>query len=216
MDWFEENACPPDLLGVDYYPASDRFLDERFERYPPSTWGGNGLQPYADVEAVRVRREGITPLAVALAEAWERYGIPLAVTEAHLGCHPDEQMRWLAEVWEQAHQARQVGVPVRAVTVWALLGAYDWNHLVTRRCGDYEAGVFDVRAGSPQETLLTDLVRHLAAGQPPDPDLLARPGWWHRPERLLYPPVSCRLHTGEHTRRVRISPALFCSPRQVA
>jgi dTDP-4-dehydrorhamnose reductase len=28
-----------------------------------------------------------------LHEAWQRYGLPIAVTEAHMGCTREEQMR---------------------------------------------------------------------------------------------------------------------------
>ena len=70
-------------------------------------------------------------LEALLAEAWQRYGRPLAVTEAHLSCTREEQMRWLLEVWRAAGRLRDQGADVRAVTAWALLGAYDWDSLVT-------------------------------------------------------------------------------------
>ena len=100
--------CPPDVVGIDYYVTGERFLDERLERYPPWTAGGNGRDRYADIEAVRVCPEGIAGPAALLREAWERYGLPLAITETHLGCTSDEQMRWFAEVW-----GRGVGPPAR-------------------------------------------------------------------------------------------------------
>jgi dTDP-4-dehydrorhamnose reductase len=82
---------------------------------------------------------------VLLWETWQRYGIPIAVTEAHLGCTREEQMRWLDEVWQAAKTLRGNGVDVRAVTAWSLLGAYDWHCLLTRCEGHYEPGVFDLR-----------------------------------------------------------------------
>lgn len=75
-------------------------------------------------------------------EACKRYGLPVAITETHLGCVPEEQARWLAETWDQAEEARAEGVDVRAVTAWRLLGLYDWCHLCTREAGAYEPGVF--------------------------------------------------------------------------
>ena len=94
------------LLGINYYVTSERFLDERLDRYPPWTWGGNGRDRYADVEAVRVCPEGIAGPAALLREAWERYRLPLAITETHLGCTSDEQMRWFSEVWGGVRPAR--------------------------------------------------------------------------------------------------------------
>ena len=90
-------------------------------------------------------------------------------------------------------QLRAEGADIRAVTSWALLGSYDWNSLLTREDGVYEAGAFDVTSGAPRETALAPLLRHLGAGgelaawiaQYPE---AGRPGWWRRPERLTLPP----------------------------
>lgn len=189
LDWFLDNPCPPDMLGIDYYVTSERFLDDNLGPYPPWTHGHNGRKAYADVEAVRVCRDITPDIGAILGETWDRYHIPLAVTEAHLACTPDEQMRWLWNVWQGAQAARCRGVDVRAVTAWALFGAYDWNSLLTRWDGCYEPGVFDTRSGEPRPTSLTGLVRSLAAGQTPRCPELDTLGWWKRPERLLYPPV---------------------------
>jgi dTDP-4-dehydrorhamnose reductase len=77
-----------------------------------------------------------------------------------------------------------MGADVRAVTVWSLLGAYDWNSLLTKCEGYYEAGAFDVRGGQPRPTALTFLIRSLARGESADDPALAGDGWWQRPERL--------------------------------
>ncbi|HVF44608.1 MAG TPA: family 1 glycosylhydrolase [Pyrinomonadaceae bacterium] len=188
LEWFLQNPCPPDVIGVNHYLTSERFLDERLERYPPHTHGGNGLQAYADVEAVRARAEGCAGPRALLREVWERYGLPLAVTEAHLGCTREEQLRWFAEVWEAARSLREEGADVRAVTAWALLGSFDWDSLVTRAQGHYEPGVYDLRGGSPRPTALAGLIKELARGGEPAHAVLDVPGWWRRLERLLYFP----------------------------
>lgn len=188
--WFRDNPCPPDIIGINHYITSERFLDEQAERYPPACHGGNGRHRYADIEAVRVREEGLAGPECLLRETWDRYRLPLAVTEAHLGCTREEQLRWLWEVWRAADGARQAGADVRAVTVWSLLGAFDWNSLVTRRQGHYEAGVFDVRGPALRPTALAALAEDLTAGRIPAQAVLEQPGWWRRPGRLLGSPVS--------------------------
>ncbi len=147
-------------------------MDQRLERYPVSSHGGNGWHKYADIEAVRVCAEGSSGTYVLLKEAWERYGLPIAVTEAHLDGTREEQLRWLQEVWEAAQNLRTEGIDVRAVTAWSLLGAYDWNSLVTRATGHYESGVFDVRpafgsvaSASPRPTALVQMLPDLARGK---------------------------------------------------
>jgi dTDP-4-dehydrorhamnose reductase len=188
LEWFTENTCPPSVVGVNYYVTSERFLDERVGRYPPHTHGGNGRDAYADVEAVRVRAEGLAGARAALSEAWERYRLPVAVTEAHMSCTRDEQMRWLAEVWEEACALGAEGVDVRAVTAWALFGSYDWESLVTRDAGRYEPGAFDVRAPRPRPTATAHLIRDLARGREHEHPALHAPGWWRRLDRLTYAP----------------------------
>src|SRR3546814_4935035 len=77
-----------------------------------------GRDRYVDAEAVRVKRlNGRTGIAERRKEVWKRYAIPLAITEVHLGCTREEQVRWLLEVWQAAKSVRQDGVDLRAVTL---------------------------------------------------------------------------------------------------
>jgi len=178
LDFFLRERCPPDLIGVNYYVTSERYLDGNAFAHPMETHGDNGRDFYADIAAVRSPERHATGLEDLLVEAWARYGLPLAVTEAHLGCSSDEQVRWFMEVWEAANAARNCGADMRAVTVWSLLGSFDWDSLVTREVGHYEPGVFDLSDGRPRPTLLTEMVRRLASGQEFDHPLLSLPGWW--------------------------------------
>ncbi|HEY9697885.1 MAG TPA: family 1 glycosylhydrolase [Trichocoleus sp.] len=194
--WFQENPCPPDIIGINRYVCSDRFIDERMERYPEHTRGGRGEQQFADVEAVWVCAEGIYDHATLLKEVWERYKQPIAITEAHLGCTREEQLRWLKEIWTMAQSLREDGIDFRAVTVWSLLGTYDWNSLVTRANGFYEPGVFDVRSSVPRPTAIAKMLQSFAEGRKYTHPLLDVPGWWQRSQRLLYPPVSYSKQSG--------------------
>lgn len=198
FEFFREHPCPPDVMGINHYVTSDRFLDERLEHYPSWSYGGNGRHKYADVEAVRAYAEGLAEPQALLKEVWERYKLPLAITEAHIGSSREEQLRWLKEKWDGAQNLRHEGVDIRALTVWSLLGAYDWNTLVTSFQGHYEPGAFDVRpvVGSkaaalprPRPTALARMVHDLGRGEIPDHPILDVPGWWRRPERLTYGPA---------------------------
>ena len=187
LAWFTANPCPPDILGINHYVTSERYLDHRVAGYPVNVCGGNGHDAYADVEASRAPLEGIGGMSGVLSEVWERYQQPLAITEAHLGGPREEQLRWLDETWRGAVALRDEGADVRAVTLWSLLGAYDWHCLVTRDCGMYESGVFDLRAPAPRPTALAHAARELATSGVLSHPALATPGWWRRPERMRYP-----------------------------
>jgi dTDP-4-dehydrorhamnose reductase len=183
LQWFLDNPCSPDIVGLNYYLTSDRYLDERLELYPHAAVGGNGRDVYVDVEAVRTCR-AISGHGAILHEAWQRYGRPLAITEVHLGSTREEQMRWMLEAWDAAHSARRGGVDVRAVTAWALFGLRDWDSLVTRLDGHYEPGAYDIRGPQPCTTALGSLLADLASGRSPTPPVLDSPGWWRRQGRL--------------------------------
>ena len=189
LNRFRSHATPPAIVGLNYYTTSDRFLDHRLDRYPAILHGGNGAVRYADVEAARVREEGIAGHQAHLLDAWRRYRLPVAITEVHLGCTREEQGRWLLEAWDGAHDARRQGADVRAITSWALLGSFDWDSLVTDPRGYYESGAFDVRSVPPRPTRVASMVRDLAMAIRPAHAALAHPGWWRRPERLCYPPA---------------------------
>jgi dTDP-4-dehydrorhamnose reductase len=174
------DPCVPDLLGINYYFTSDRLLDERLSLYPAWSHGGNGRHAYADVHRALGPGKAVRGHRQVLQEVWERYRLPLAFTEVHAGATREEQLRWLNEAWQAAKGAREAGVDVRAVTVWSLLGSFDWDGLVTAERGHYESGVFDVRAQEPRPTALATMVRELAHdGDCPHP-VLAGLGWWHR------------------------------------
>ncbi len=181
--------CPPDVIGVNHYPTSDRLLDHRLERYPPASWGGNGEQRYADIEAVRALEPGPGGLEGALIAAAARYGRTLAVTETHMGCARAEQLRWLLEAWRTALRLRRRGVDIEAVTAWALLGSHNWESLLTRSDGCYESGAFDVRAPAPRPTAVAATLRVLSGRDGPVHPVAEQRGWWRRDTRLAYPPV---------------------------
>lgn len=185
LTWFLDHQCPPDIVGINHYLTSDRFLDEQLDHYPTHTHGGNGKHQYADVEAVRVCSEDICNSYNRLQEVWQRYQLPIAVTETHLGCTREEQLRWLKQVWEAAQRLQNQKVEIRAVTAWSLLGAYDWNSLVTVNNGYYEPGVFDLRSPTPRPTAIATMLRHLSEGREYKHPLLEVPGWWQRANRFL-------------------------------
>jgi dTDP-4-dehydrorhamnose reductase len=187
LQWFQDNPCPPDVIGINHYLTSERYLDEDLGVYPRETHGGNRRHRYADVEAVRVEFSGDAGPAARIEECWRRYRLPIAITEAHLGCTSEEQLRWFRHVWNAAENEQRSGVDIRAVTSWAMLGSFDWNCLLTRQNGYYEPGAFDVRCGRPAPTPLAELLRKIAQGERPEQLLVQEPGWWQRPDRIYYP-----------------------------
>jgi dTDP-4-dehydrorhamnose reductase len=178
-------CAPPSVIGLNYYVTSDRYLDDAIEDYPdwPSHVSGTGR--FVDIDAARAPC-GILGHRAHLERAWRRYALPMAITEVHLDCHPDQQVSWFAEAWEAAYDARRAGLAVEAVTAWALFGAVDWDSLLTEPRGHYEPGAFDVRSDGVHERPLAAALAATAAGRPLD--CRRQMGWWNRPDRLLAVP----------------------------
>ncbi|QIL01910.1 sugar nucleotide-binding protein [Sphingomonas sinipercae] len=174
----------PDIIGFDHYLTSERYLDHRAERYPDEPVGGNGRETYVDVEAVRVAKlKHLVGPGKRLRELWERYRLPIAVTEVHHGCTREEQVRWLNDVWQAAKRERARGADIRAVTLWALFGLVDWRSILTRRDGIHEPGAFDTRSPEPRRTMIGNAAATLARGGELAHPTLQLPGWWKRPGR---------------------------------
>lgn len=186
LNWLCAHRCPPDVLGVNHYLLSNRFLDHRLDLYPPHLHGGNGRDAYADVGAVDTGRAELPTPGSVLKEVWERYQLPVAVTEVHVNGPREAQMRWLREVWTDASRLKKSGADVNAVTIWSLLGSYDWNSCCTRDHGFYESGVFDVRSARPRPTGLARMAKSLARTGRYEHPLLEQPGWWKLPTRAMF------------------------------
>jgi dTDP-4-dehydrorhamnose reductase len=184
LEVLADDPEPPDILGVDHYATSDRFLDHRVDRYPPDVPLGQSQASFVDVELVRVAGFEVDGFWSSLRQTWERYGLPLALTEVHLGGAPEDEVLWWAEAWRDATSATQAGIEVQAVTSWAAFGAYDWDALMRHQAGSYRPGCFDARTATPTMTALGRAVAATASGRPPTP---VPTGWWRQPHRVRFP-----------------------------
>jgi dTDP-4-dehydrorhamnose reductase len=185
LEFFLQNLCRPDIIGVDYYLTSERFLDETPGKYPSNTYGSNGKHHYADVEAIRVQHGEKHGPDVLLKECWERYKIPIAITEIHIHGSPEEQIAWFSYLWNACLQLISQGVDIRAATAWAMFGSYGWSKLLTENPGEYERGVYDASSGRPVGTAYTDFLRDLIKN-PKTKHQSHSPGWWQLSERFLF------------------------------
>ena len=189
LNYFLDHPCPPDIFGFNHYLTSERYLDEKLYLYPEVTHGGNGKHCYADVEAVRVEIQEETGIKVLLEEAWERFHQPMAITEVHLHCHREDQLKWFRHVYETAKELNAVGIPIKAITSWAMLGSYGWNKLLTQAEGDYEPGAFDISSGKPRPTALAHFIRDTISTQICYHPFSQGDGWWQRNSRIQYGPM---------------------------
>ena len=185
LDRLADGEAAPDIIGINHYLTSERFLDHNIDGYPGTAPGSNGRDTYVDVEAVRMPQlaDQVGP-GPRLREAWQRYGLPIAVSEVHHVCTREEQVRWFRDVWQAAEEERARGADIRAVTLWSMFGTVDWRSLLTRFDQHYEGGAFDTRSPEPRRTLVADVAAALGRGEQPDHPVLDQPGWWRRDGRF--------------------------------
>jgi dTDP-4-dehydrorhamnose reductase len=196
--FFSDNRCPPDIIGVDYYATSERYLDEDLAKYPQEKHGSNRRERYADVEAFRVMLNEPSGIQVLLKECWDRFHLPIAVTEVHINCDYDNQIRWFAEIRDTCSILLEKGIDIRAVTAWTLYGSYGWNKLLTVTSGEYESGAFDVQTGIPKPTPVADYLRMLANDPAYVHPVQAEKGWWRLEDRFIFDRYSEELSIGDN------------------
>src|SRR5687768_5349408 len=118
LDWFRANPQSPDVLGLDYYAHSDWQLD----------FGPTG--------AVRQRRAD-NPLGFyGIGNSyWQRYGIPLMLSETSIEGQPINREIWLDTNIEHIRRLREEGVPVLGLVWWPMIDQLDWDGALTHRVG---------------------------------------------------------------------------------
>ncbi|MGE5393739.1 MAG: SDR family oxidoreductase [Candidatus Saccharibacteria bacterium] len=190
LEFFLENTFTPGICGFNYYVTSERYLDHRRSLYPSCFHGGNGRQRYADVEAVRANISHTLNPGELLKEAWERYHLPIALTEVHMACTREEQLRWFYEVYQTVTTLKKEGIDFRALTAWSFLGSFDWNSLLCVKNNYYESGVYDIRSGKPRPTALAQMIKTINKGEDYSNILLKLPGWWKRGDRHIFKSIN--------------------------
>lgn len=117
LDWFGEHPARLDLLGLDYYPESERQLRR----------GPNGER----VDEPAERPVGFTELARQYSE---RYGgIPVILAETNLGGPVEERIGWFERLVTQIREARAAGTPVAGFTWYGAVDHVDWDSMLRVR-----------------------------------------------------------------------------------
>ncbi len=127
IEWFKNNPQSPDVLGLDYYPHSDWQLDQV---------GGRVRQRRADNPV------GLYGVANAY---YNRYGLPLMLTETSVEGQPINREIWLDQNIEEIARLRADGVPMLGLIWWPMLDQIDWDGALTHRVGKiHQVGLFSL------------------------------------------------------------------------
>ncbi|HEY8747374.1 MAG TPA: family 1 glycosylhydrolase [Tepidisphaeraceae bacterium] len=154
IDWLRANPQAPDVLGLDYYPHSDWQVESE-----------NG--------AVRQRRAdnpiGVYGLGTAY---YNRYGIPLMLTETSVDGKPINREIWLDTTLDHIRRLREEGIPMLGMIWWPMIDQLDWDGALTHRIGKiHNVGLYSLnrqKDGALQRTatqLVSQFKEAMAAGE---------------------------------------------------
>ena len=128
LAWLAANRWAPDVIGLDYYSHTETQL-ERI--------GGGIRQKKPD------RPLGIYGCAQ---EYWNRYGIPLMVTETSIDGSPLQREIWLEQTVDDCRRLREEGVPLVGYTWWPFFDNIDWDGALLHHIGKiHGVGLYNLR-----------------------------------------------------------------------
>jgi hypothetical protein len=107
-------GIPPlqvDVLGLDYYPHSEWWYDERW---------GSSPSPHP---------QGFAAVAQQYAS---RYSLPMLLAETNVRGQPSDRASWLRYMLEQYQLAREHGVPLEGFCWFPFVDSCDWDSLLAR------------------------------------------------------------------------------------
>jgi beta-glucosidase/6-phospho-beta-glucosidase/beta-galactosidase/glycosyltransferase involved in cell wall biosynthesis len=136
VDWFRANPQTPDVLGLDYYAHSDWQLD---------------LGPTGSIR----QRRADNPIGFyGVANSyWQRYGIPMMLTETSIEGQPINREIWLETNIDHIRRLREEGVPVLGLVWWPMIDQLDWDGALTHRVGKiHNVGLWNLQR-QPDGTL---------------------------------------------------------------
>jgi dTDP-4-dehydrorhamnose reductase len=149
LERVERHARPPDLVGWNYYPNSERAVGERAD----GSFFNRALREFGPIAALPLLRD-----------AHERLALPFGLSEVHCSGNETERLAWLEARANDLRVLHAEGHPVQMLGAWAAFGLVDWNSLLRRRDDRTEDGVFAFAGpgATPAETAVSRAIRSMA------------------------------------------------------
>lgn len=117
LEWFLNNPVNFDVLGANFYP-----------------WSYGEVIRRRDGSLKRVNRPTHgSAIATVIQSAWQRYHLPVMITETSAPGSLNARAKWMDETIQAAAGLRQAGIPVVGYTWFPLLTMIDWAYRQGRR-----------------------------------------------------------------------------------
>jgi hypothetical protein len=120
LNWFQRNCVSFDVFGANYYPWSHAELK---------------LKPDGKAYTV-VRRASGHKIELVLREAWDRYHMPIMITETSSNGDVKARAKWMDDTIATVGALRREGIPILGYTWFPLFTMVDWKYRKGRRTLD--------------------------------------------------------------------------------
>jgi beta-glucosidase/6-phospho-beta-glucosidase/beta-galactosidase len=112
LGWFRKNPVGFDVFGANYYPWAYSELKLGPDGKPKTT----------------VRRTSGHKIEIVLREVWERYRMPIMVTETSSNGDVKARARWMDDTLDTVCNLRAEGIPIVGYTWFPLFSMVDWSY----------------------------------------------------------------------------------------
>src|SRR5215207_389573 len=117
LHWFRTNSVTFDIFGANYYPWSYAELKRDLSGKARNV----------------VRRTSGHKIEIILRSAWERYRMPIMITETSSNGAIKVRARWMDHTLETVRSLRSEGIPIIGYTWFPLFTMIDWAYREGRR-----------------------------------------------------------------------------------
>lgn len=111
LRWLQERPIKVDIVGVNYYPVS-----------------GGEWRLGEDSNPAFTRGVTVEHLGAVLRTTWNRYKLPMMVTETSWVGPVSERIEWMDESVAMTRQVMSEGIPVLGYTWWPLFDMVEWDY----------------------------------------------------------------------------------------
>ena len=112
LDWLRRNCVSFDIFGANYYPWSYAELRQSPAGKPHTV----------------VRRASGRKIEIILRKAWERYHMPIMITETSSNGDVKARAKWMDETLDTVRSLRSEGIPIIGYTWFPLFTMVDWAY----------------------------------------------------------------------------------------
>ena len=143
VHWFQRNAQTLDIIGLDYYEHTE-------------------VELYTTPEGYYRQRELRPPVGLygAAQDYWNKYHVPLMLTETSVGGSDEDKVAWLERSVADVRRLRAEGFPIIGYTWWPVIDHLDWDGALLHQTGHiHPVGIYRLerRPGGKLERVPTGL-----------------------------------------------------------